>query len=561
MQLINALAAGVTGAENGRARIFRRGTTRRATYHLDFEASSSYTQDVELDEYGSAVVYTEMSVDVAVYDSSYSLLRRFTESSTAGCVEVISPSFTGQDYVTQRGGANKPTTLEAVLDLALTSFGAEDWKVLMPDGTKLTMRNAISAVTGIFYNVKSPLYGAVGDGVTDDFEACQAAIDAASDAGGGTVFFPAGTYLISDQLEVPSTVSLLGAGSTVSVVRSSKTDGSSIAFTSGGSGVQTVVGMRFFNTTTAARSVIEVQSGAKLSIRSCSFVADAVGYPGIDVKNTTGSDRTYVSIEDCDFSCEGDRGAIRSLLDARNGRVDIRRCRFATTSSFSYTGGVVHGANTHLYGCVFDSSLTTSGSFSYIRPAFGVGGSYGSARCCEFLDSGGATVSCFYLGTLGDESDWFAEDGNNIQGDATNLTLYELSSDTTENYYAKLGTRESRYKAMSLTTTTVALTEVKQYGIITVRTTGAGALTLTADALAPLGAKLRVLLVNNSGASRNLTFGANMKGGQFTLADNEAIGLEFTSANVHNGTSASHQWYLTSTSGALISGADSSYAV
>lgn len=49
---------------------------------------------------------------------------------------------------------------------------------------------------------KSPLmdvraYGATGDGVTDDTAAIQATIDAAYTAGGGVVFFPAGTYLVS----------------------------------------------------------------------------------------------------------------------------------------------------------------------------------------------------------------------------------------------------------------------------------------------------------------------------------------------------------------------------
>ncbi len=46
------------------------------------------------------------------------------------------------------------------------------------------------------FNVKED-YGAVGNGVTDDRLAIQAAIDAATAAGGGTIYFPEGTYLVS----------------------------------------------------------------------------------------------------------------------------------------------------------------------------------------------------------------------------------------------------------------------------------------------------------------------------------------------------------------------------
>ena len=48
--------------------------------------------------------------------------------------------------------------------------------------------------SGVAYNVKDVLYGAVGDGVTDDTAAIQAALDAAT-AAGGTAFFPMGVYL------------------------------------------------------------------------------------------------------------------------------------------------------------------------------------------------------------------------------------------------------------------------------------------------------------------------------------------------------------------------------
>ncbi len=43
-------------------------------------------------------------------------------------------------------------------------------------------------------------YGATGDGTTNDTAAVQAAIDACGTAGGGTVWFPAGVYLISGAL-------------------------------------------------------------------------------------------------------------------------------------------------------------------------------------------------------------------------------------------------------------------------------------------------------------------------------------------------------------------------
>jgi len=58
-----------------------------------------------------------------------------------------------------------------------------------------------------WYNVKN--YGAVGDGVTDDVDEIQAAIDVASTQGsfaeaGATVYIPNGTYLISSEVKLRS---------------------------------------------------------------------------------------------------------------------------------------------------------------------------------------------------------------------------------------------------------------------------------------------------------------------------------------------------------------------
>lgn len=54
---------------------------------------------------------------------------------------------------------------------------------------------------GSVFDVMDPLFGATGDGVTDDTVAIQAAITAAYTAGGGTIYFPPGVYVIGGALQ------------------------------------------------------------------------------------------------------------------------------------------------------------------------------------------------------------------------------------------------------------------------------------------------------------------------------------------------------------------------
>ncbi len=69
------------------------------------------------------------------------------------------------------------------------------------------------ADTSPFFNVTD--FGATGNGTTDDTAAINAAIAAAAPSSprtGNTVYFPAGTYLVSSTLAVPSGLVLQGAG-------------------------------------------------------------------------------------------------------------------------------------------------------------------------------------------------------------------------------------------------------------------------------------------------------------------------------------------------------------
>lgn len=81
--------------------------------------------------------------------------------------------------------------------------------------TKVTF----SMINGASFNVLD--YGATGDGSTDDTAAILAAITAANTAGGGTVYFPSGTYIFPSNLAITSfnNIALQGAGQNNTILK------------------------------------------------------------------------------------------------------------------------------------------------------------------------------------------------------------------------------------------------------------------------------------------------------------------------------------------------------
>lgn len=92
---------------------------------------------------------------------------------------------------------------------------AQQWSVgtqIEAVATAASFDNLWTASQQVF-NVRGVTYGAVGDGATDDTTAIQNAINAAVAAGGGIVYFPIGTYLVSAPLAITAdNVRLVGAG-------------------------------------------------------------------------------------------------------------------------------------------------------------------------------------------------------------------------------------------------------------------------------------------------------------------------------------------------------------
>jgi pectate lyase-like protein len=92
--------------------------------------------------------------------------------------------------------------------------------VIGQDPWGVDLNTALGQIGDLATNVTDEAYGATGDGVTNDTVAVQAAITAVSGAGGGVVYFPVGTYLVSS-LTVPAKVRLIGANRQASVIKKS----------------------------------------------------------------------------------------------------------------------------------------------------------------------------------------------------------------------------------------------------------------------------------------------------------------------------------------------------
>jgi hypothetical protein len=179
-------------------------------------------------------------------------------------------------------------------------------------------------------NVKT--FNAKGDGTTDDAPAIQAAINAASAAGGGTLYFPPGRYILNAQLNWASGVNAIGAGDRVSILQSTNQN------------LDCIVGTDISGVTLQALQLSGPGRGYGTGVRFTRFAAPST-------VNITLRD---VMIQ----SFGGDGVFLHELASSTLHRVRVRTCGGVGFHLQAPQDTVLGGASTSLVSCSAEGNVT-----------------------------------------------------------------------------------------------------------------------------------------------------------------------------------------------------------
>ena len=326
----------------GKVFTYAAGTTTLKTTYTDATGITPNTNPIILNSRGEAQIWMS--------DSLYKIVLTDSVGSVIYTQDNISPlSSVGIGYQPSGTGA-VPTTVQAKL------------------------RESVS--------VKD--FGAVGDGVTDDTAAIQAAITAAKITINGSivnkaVIFPAGTYLVSSTITSDTNVVLVGSGRDATLIRRPFTVAGTLISTTAGASIEIdgmtfngmpAAGARYFTVGTVCLSTtgniylhdsrfngfeqVHLWGGGYYhKVRNCAFEYNSIVFSGVDANN--------FQVAQCRF-----RNADRIFtFFGGSGPVTFLECSFELITT-SCVEGVSGAANqvANFIGCYFENQgdLATTGT-------------------------------------------------------------------------------------------------------------------------------------------------------------------------------------------------------
>jgi hypothetical protein len=259
-------------------------------------------------------------------------------------------------------------------------------------------------------------FGAKGDGVTDDTAAIQAALNTINALGGGTLFFPRGTYIISAYLTLPKNITVKGEGKNATIIKATHAGG-------GGANLGENIrnGTAFYSNWTSNASTwvgivirdLSIWNSNAATSQGAAFYDNCGSGILIDNVETEGFkysvifDQTEIGdITDCNFNCTTPNGRCTwfvngSILRAGNtagftNRVGVSRTQLnagdTTVDLHVSDGGTEHyfGPGNNYNGGRYGLRLAGVGTFQINGGEFEVTGP--QSIYCDYIAADGVTT-------------------------------------------------------------------------------------------------------------------------------------------------------------------------
>lgn len=258
--------------------------------------------------------------------------------------------------------------------------------------TKVSYAMINGAVANVFD------YGAIGDGVTDDTAAIQAAIN----SNPGTVYFPKGTYLVSDTLTISTNQIILegisrewGPGAST-IQAASGMNKPVIKFTVGGT-LQNLSVNGSATSSETQQSLVYINNTAGVTINMVGFGS------GYDLVKIDGSS-FYISITNCLFwSAYNTQLNVNSATDAGVDLI-ISDSRFLSLPDTALAAMYFNGLGSIIASDVqisVERTKSTGAIVYFNQPALYYGGAQFTNCVIENASSANTTYSVYIKGTSG----------------------------------------------------------------------------------------------------------------------------------------------------------------
>ena len=482
-------------APSGTAELYNHGTLDAADVYADADGEDALSS-VTLSSAGRATVYVLDRVDVIVRDSEGTLVDSWTEGVAASSVVVRSAGFTGT-LASGSQGSGGAVDLDEVGDEWFSSANARDYKVRLA-GTTADLRlvdafASTAATYSPYFNVKS--YGAIGDNVADDYAAWVLAYTAAA-VSGGVVFFPPGTYYMSQPMSITSTkVSVLGCGPTASIIRVSSTLGPAITVNPASSTPtgQYVRDLAFTATAAIAAAAIQVIASPEFVLDNCSATNLSSATGVVDIQTT-------MTVRGGYYDHPGTVSTAASVISVTSSGDDTRiigtRIRHRGSGVAGACGIVTTRPNVKADDCkiVMDNTgnttSTSTGGFNVANAA-----ATGATITNSTITSAGCP--CISMSAAGS----LYESGNTLTTPSV-LPIIMVSGPAF--YGSRLGKRQALAYAASVAPDTA------RYEHCYVTATGALAFAATSALWLSggTGSRFTIIVLNSSGGNLTPTFGA-----------------------------------------------------